>query len=214
VNDNNFRRAIRAMWRWSPNGGYQPLLVGAWIWPRPRQAWYQFRLRCGGRWAPVKDLDLLLDAGWRTSVAAIWLIAAGRRADMRPRIEREMLAGRPRGHGWSYCTPLACLGTDADARILVAYLDNALTLPVEEEGSETQCQGEALATLLYLDEQLGTSHAQQFLGDGGAWERWPGSSAVDLQVYAEHVRGAVVFAAGGDPGVRRRMREARRGGGV
>lgn len=162
----------------------------------------------------MKDLDLLLDAGWRTSVAAIWLIAAGRRADMRPRIEREMLAGRPRGYCWSYCTPLACLGTDADARILVAYLDHALTLPAEQEGFETQCQAEALATLLYLDEQLGTSHAQQFLGDGGAWERWPGSPAEDLQGYLEHVRAEVVFAAGGDPGVRRRMREERWGGGV
>ncbi|WP_432894577.1 DUF6000 family protein [Kribbella sp. CA-245084] len=76
------------------------------VWPRPRQAWYQLRLRTGGRLAPAKDLDLMLESGgWRTSLAAIWLIAAGRRGDLRPRMERDLLAGRTGGLGWSYCIP-------------------------------------------------------------------------------------------------------------
>ncbi|WP_350281098.1 DUF6000 family protein [Kribbella sp. HUAS MG21] len=201
----DFNRAYWAMTLWA--GSYRPLIVKAWLWPRPRQAWYQFRLRTGGRLAPAKHLNLMLDSGWRTSVAAIWLIAAGQRADLRPRIERDMLAGRPRGHGWSYCTPLASLGTEADARILSRYLEHALTLPVEPEGLETQCQGEALATLRYLDEQLGTTYAQCFLD---AWERWPGSATEDLAGYRKYIEADVVFAAGGNPGWRREMKAQRR----
>lgn len=205
-------RALRALRRWSPNGGYRPLIIDAWIWPRPRQAWYQFRLQWGGRLAPTKDLNLLLDSGARTSMAGIWLIAAGKRADLRPRIEADMLAGRPRGNGWtySYCVPLACLATEADAQILVGYLEHALTLPVEREGFETQCQGKALATLLYLDEQLGTTYAQRFLGEGGPWELWPGSADEDPAAYVEQIRAEVVFAAGGNPGLRRQMKQERR----
>ncbi|MET9274277.1 DUF6000 family protein [Kribbella sp. NPDC003557] len=202
-------RAFWAMFRWSPNGGYLPLIARAMVWPRPRQAWYQFRLRWGGRLAPAKDLQLMLEAGgWRTSLAATWLIAAGRREDLRPAIERDMLAGLTGGHGWGYCTSLACLGTESDAQMLVRYLDHALTLPVEREGFETQCQGTALATLMYLDEQLGTTHAQRFLGEGGPWERWPGSADRDLAAYADGIRSDVVFAAGGNPGIRRQLKEA------
>lgn len=206
-------RAFWAMFRWSPNGGYMPLVVRAWIWPRPRQAWYQFRLRWGGRLAPAKDLNLMLDAGgWRTFMAAIWLISSAKRADLRPRIERDMLAGRPCGYGWTYsfCTPLACLGTEADALILAAYLDHALTLPVEPEGYKTQRQGEALATLLYLDEQLGTTHAQRFLGEDGPWERWPGSADDDLSAGVDQIRTEVIFAAGGNPGTRKRLKQEHR----
>lgn len=139
-------RALRALRRWSPNGGYRPL------------------------------------------------------------------AGRPRGNGWtySYCVPLACLATEADAQILVGYLEHALTLPVEREGFETQCQGKALATLLYLDEQLGTTYAQRFLGEGGPWELWPGSADEDPAAYVEQIRAEVVFAAGGNPGLRRQMKQERR----
>jgi hypothetical protein len=209
---NDADRAYRALMIWAPSGSYRPLIIRAWIWPRPRQAWYQLRLRWGGRLAPAKHLNLMLDSGWRTGLAAIWLIAAGQRADLRPRIEQDMLAGRPRGHSWSYCTPLACLGTEADAEILAGYLDHALTLPVEPEGLETQCQGEALATLIYLDEQLGTTHARRFLGEGGPWECWPGSANEDLAAYAQVIRDEVVFAAGGNPGWRRRMKEERRAG--
>ncbi|MEV0789716.1 DUF6000 family protein [Kribbella sp. NPDC050459] len=211
--DDDDNRAFWAMFRWSPNGGYLPLIVRAWVWPRPRQWWYQFRLRWGGRLAPAKDLTLMLESGgWRTNMAAIWLIASAQRADLRPVIEEHMLAGRPRGFGWtySYCTALACLGTEADARILAGYLDHVLALPVEPEGHNTQCQGQALATLIYLDEQLGTAYAQRFLGEGGPWERWPGSADEDLSAYAKHIRAEVVFAAGGNPGTRREMREERR----
>ncbi|WP_432894580.1 DUF6000 family protein [Kribbella sp. CA-245084] len=93
--------------------------------------------------------------------------------------------------------------------MLARYLDHALTLPVEREGYETQCQGAALATLVYLDEQLSTMYAQRFLGEGGPWECWPGSADDDLASYAEGIRDAVVFAAGGNPGIRRRHKSGR-----
>ena len=143
-------------------------------------------------------------------MAAAWLVAAGRRADLRPVIERGMLGDVPSGERWSYCPALACLGTEDDARILVAYLDRALSLPPEEDGFAIQCQPEALAALMYLDQQLGADHARWFLADGGPWERWPGSVDVSLADYLDAVRAGVVFAAGGDPGIRRMVKFQRR----
>jgi uncharacterized protein DUF6000 len=168
--------------------------------PRWRQRWFQWRLRTDGRRAPAEDLTLLLDGDWRERLTAVWLIAAGRRADLRPVIERGLLGDEPCGVRWSYLPALACLGTEDDAKILVAYLERALTLP-----PDSQCQAGALDTLIYLDEQLGTEHAEQFLGPDGLWERWTESLAgsFDWEGDLDSIRADVVFAAGRDPGVRR-----------
>ncbi|WP_329482103.1 DUF6000 family protein [Kribbella sp. NBC_01484] len=178
--------------------------------PRFRQRWFQWRLRRAGRRAPAEDLAALLEGGWRERLAATWLVAAGRRAELRPVIERGLLGDVPSGDRWSYCPALACLGTEDDARILVAYLDRALSLAPEEDGFAIQCQPEALATLMYLDQQLGTDHARRFLAADGPWERWLGSVNVSLAHYQDAVRADVVFAAGGDPGIRRMVKLQRR----
>jgi hypothetical protein len=179
--------------------------------PRVQQRWFQWRLRRAGRRAPAEDLEVLLEAGWRERLTATWLVAAGRRADLRPVIERGILGDVPAGYRWSYCPALACLGTEDDARILVAYLDRARSpTPEYDVLAENQCQPEALATLVYLDQQLSTDHARQFLADGGPWERWPGSVGVSLAAHLDAVRANVVFAAGGDPGIRRMVKSQRR----
>jgi hypothetical protein len=209
--DEEEAQLVRAIRRWvTPGRRYLHLTSTAFVMPRFRQRWFQWRLRRAGRRAPAEDLALLLTGGWRERSTATWLIAAGRRADLRPVIERGMLGGVPSGYLWSYCPALACLGTEDDARILVAYLDHALTLAPEEDEElfHIQRQPEALATLMYLDQHLGTDHARRFLADGGPWERWPGSVNVSLADYQDAVRSDVVFAAGGDPGIRRRLKLA------
>jgi hypothetical protein len=209
--DEEKAQLLRATRRWvTPGRRYRHLMARAFVMPRFRQRWFQWRLRRAGRRAPAQELAALLDGGWRERLAATWLVAAGRRADLRPVIERGMLGDVPSGERWSYCPALACLGTEDDARILMAYLDRALSLPPEEDGFAIQCQPEALAALMYLDQQLGTDHARRFLADGGPWERWPGSGDVSLADYLDAVRAGVVFAAGGDPGIRRMVKFQRR----
>jgi uncharacterized protein DUF6000 len=208
--DEDERRLRRAAQRWVYRGQrYRHLMIGAFVMPRFRQRWFQWRLRRAGRRAPAEDLALLLRAGWRERLTATWLIAAGRRADLRPVMERGILGDEPSGYRWSYCPAFACLGTEDDARILVSYLAQALSLPPEDEGFVTQCQPEALATLMYLDQQLGTGHAQRFLADGSPWERWPGSVNVSLADLQDTVRAEVAFAAGGNPGIRRMVKHQR-----
>jgi hypothetical protein len=209
--DEEMAQLLRATRRWvTPGRRYRHLMARAFVMPRFRQRWFQWRLRRAGRRAPAEELAVLLEAGWRERLTATWLVAAGRRADLRHVIERGILGDVPSGYRWSYCPALACLGTEDDARILVAYLDRALSLAPEEDGFAIQCQPEALATLMYLDQQLGTDHARRFLADGGPWERWPGSVDVSLAHYQDTVRADVVFAAGGDPGIRRTMKLQRR----
>jgi len=176
-------------------------MARAFVMPRFRQRWFQWRLRRAGRRAPAEELAVLLEAGWRERLTATWLVAAGRRADVRQVIERNIRGGDLSGYRWSYCPALACLGTGADARILVAYLDRALSLAPEEDES-VDSEPQALATLMYLDQRLGTDHARRFLVDGGPWERWPGSVDVSLADLQNKVRAEVAFAAGGDPGIR------------
>ncbi|TCC39179.1 hypothetical protein E0H75_40070 [Kribbella capetownensis] len=69
---------------------------------------------------------------------------------------------------------------------------------------------EALATLMYLDQQLGTDHAQRFLTDDGPWKRWPGSADISLPDLQSTVRAEVTFAAGGNPAIRRTAKNQRR----
>jgi hypothetical protein len=148
----------------------------------------------------------LLDWGWRGELTATWLIAAGRRADLRPEIEQRIHSDHPHGRGCGFFVVLACLGTEEDAQILVAYLNRTLLLELEPDGSFTQRQPEALGALMYLDEQLGTDHAQQFLAEDGLWHRWPGSADVSLEDCQAEVRPDIALATGGDPGVREMLK--------
>jgi hypothetical protein len=201
------RLLVRAQWRWVWRR-YLPLHGRVFGWSRGRQWRFQWRLRRAGRRASVAELTVLMQAGWREQQAAVWMIAAGRRADLRPEIERILLGNGWTHSRWQCCVALAALGTEADARLLIAYLDQTLSLPLEEEGSVTHCQPEALAALLHLDEQLGTTHARRFLGPDGPWARWPGSAEVSFADERDNLRRYLIFAEGGDPGFRQRRKSS------
>lgn len=205
--DRDERRLTIAQWRWMRWRYFHLMGTSAIMMRRPRQRVFQWRLRRAGRRVPVRDLMLMLEAGgWREQLTANWLIAAGRREEMRPAIERGLLGDHPyRSRGY-FCIPLACLGTETDAQILVTYLDWALTLPPEPEGFGNHCQAGALANLVYLDRQLGTPYAQRFLGDDGPWRRWLGSEDDTLEELQDGIRISVLLASGRDPGVRRMLK--------
>jgi hypothetical protein len=197
-----YRYRHRLIRRYVGHGGRYPHLRGGVLfWPRPRQRLFQYRLRWSARRASTKDLIALLDMGWREQLAASWLIAVGRRADLRDRIAQDLQSDTPSGHGWDYCTALARLGTDQDAELLRRYLDQALLLPrpLDKEG-DCHCQRRAMGALLYLDDVLGTSYAQAFLAPGGLWRQWSGEEGADLwEEERELVAQLVAFAAGKRP---------------
>ena len=79
-------------------------------------------------------------------------------------------------------------------------------MPPGEPGLDRHCQPQAVAALSYLDNQLGTDHAERFLAEGGLWQRWPGSADYSLVEQQEYLRYDVALATGGDPGVRRLLK--------
>lgn len=182
---------------------YRELMGSALVMPGPRQRMFQWRLRRCARHARVEDLTQLVDFGWRERLVAGWLIAAGRRGELRPRIAQDLSDPSPRGDLHPYCVALACLGTEQDARILRDYLTASLTL---DEQDEQHCQVIAMAALLYLDHRLGTDHAAPLLAPGGPWARWPGSSDVSLDEVQQTMTSWVAFASGADPGIRSTLR--------
>jgi len=206
--EREFDRVVR---RWMlPTFRYRRLQIGTiFAMPRFQRGWFQWRLRRAGRRIPIDDAVFMLHHGGRTALVAGWLLAAGQRAELRPVIEQDLLDVDSSGSRSDCVTVLASLGTEDDARILVAYLDWALTLPPDKPGIRVHCQPGALATLLYLDEQLGTDHAQRFLVPDGPWERWSKSldedDFTDWSDAVDSVRADVTFASGGDPGVRRQV---------
>ncbi len=139
--------------------------------PRSRQRVFQWRLRRDARRLTTEELEALLGMGWRERESAFWLIAAGRRTDLRPRLAA--LLDEDPGPGTTDCLfTLARLGTEEDARLLAAHL--AKPPPPEREDDP---RADALAALLHLDGLLGTCHGARFLaseaceapGFGEAW---------------------------------------------
>ncbi|WP_328916044.1 MULTISPECIES: DUF6000 family protein [unclassified Streptomyces] len=206
-------RLNRLTRRWvTPGRRYDKLMGRAFLMPRPQQRWFQWRLRRAARRAPAEDLVLLLDSGgWRQCLAVTWIIAAGRRADLRERIERDLLGGTVGGYRWSYCPALARLGTERDAQLLSAFLDRALALPPDPDDEYREAWWpHAMATLLYLDGRLGTDHARRLLASNGPWSHWPGSTSASLDALKQAITEDVAFASGHNPGLRRTLRQHRR----
>lgn len=159
------RRYVKA------HGRYWYVFSGAaLLLPTPRLRLFQRRLHRDARRATARELETLLSLGWREQAVGLWLIAAGRRVDLRNRLA-EMAAGDER-HGLADIGPAAaCLGEDQDAETLARYLHVALAQG-DEDGPRL-----ALAALLHLDDRLGTHRAQEFLTTDGPWERYAGHAA-------------------------------------
>ncbi|WP_405195597.1 DUF6000 family protein [Streptomyces anulatus] len=113
------------------------------------------------------ELEALLAYEWRSRLTAAWLIGVDQRTSFRERIGDLLLASEVCYSGGAYCFALARFGTHADVEILTAYLDRYL--PRTDLRYD---QPSALGTLLRLDAQLGTHHADRFTQPDGLWEQW------------------------------------------
>jgi hypothetical protein len=138
--------------------------------PLPRLRLFQRRLRRDARQATARELETLLRLGWREQRVGLWLIAAGRRVDLRNRLAE--MAAEDEHRGMAGLGPAAaCLGEDQDAETLVTYLRVALPRG-DEDGPRM-----ALAALLHLDDRLDAHRAQEFLAADGPWEHYAGHVA-------------------------------------
>ncbi len=140
-----------------------------------------------------RELDLLLDRGWRESGTAAWLIAVAGRTEFRERLGELLLASKWPYAGQAYCIALASFGTSADADLLVAYLDRYLPRP-----DLVYDQTDALGALLLLDAKAGTDHAARFLAPDGLWQQWtaqsPRKDPADPDEYREFIELLCAFA--------------------
>ncbi|MFE6888222.1 DUF6000 family protein [Streptomyces sp. NPDC057694] len=114
-----------------------------------------------------RELDLLLDCGWRERKTAAWLIAIADRTAFRHRLGELLLASEVCYAGHAYCITLAAFGTSADAELLVTYLDRYLARPDLDYD-----QTSALGALLHLDATHDTDHATRLLAPDGPWQQW------------------------------------------
>ncbi|WP_308190575.1 DUF6000 family protein [Streptomyces sp. HPF1205] len=117
-----------------------------------------------GRITP-RELDILLDGGWRERKTAAWLIAVAGRSGFRDRLGELLLASEGPYAGMAYCVALATFGTSADAGLLAAYLDRYLArFDLDYD------QGPAIGALLLIDARLSADNAARFLTPGGPWQ--------------------------------------------
>ncbi|MBY8881600.1 DUF6000 family protein [Actinacidiphila acidipaludis] len=183
------RRYVKA------HGRYWYVFTGAALaLPLPRLRLFQRRLRRDARRATVRELETLLRLGWRERAVGLWLVAAGRRADLRTRLAEMAVEDYPDDPS-NLALAAACLGEDQDARTLVRYL--RIGLPRGDEHGPHL----ALAALVHLDGRLGTRHAQEFLTAGGPWERYAGRTA-DLGELRRSIDDYLALFSGGCPASR------------
>lgn len=114
-----------------------------------------------------RELEVLLEGGWRERKTAAWLIAVAGRTGFRERLGELLLASEGPYAGQAYCVALAVFGSSADATVLAAYLDRYLP-----RADLFYNQPQALGALLQLDARLGTGHTARFLASGGLWQQW------------------------------------------
>lgn len=133
---------------------------------------FEHALAADARQITDDDLKQLLAYEWRAQLTAAWLAGFARRHSHRDRIGELLLASQLCYAGQGFCFALARFGTRQDAQLLVDYLDRYLPrLDLFYD------QPWAMGALLHLDARLGTDHANRFLGQGGAWQRWTGATA-------------------------------------
>ncbi|MFJ9605953.1 DUF6000 family protein [Kitasatospora sp. NPDC101176] len=129
--------------------------------------------RAAGEVTP-RVLDVLLEGGWRDRKVATWLIVVSGRTEYRERIGELLLASEGPYVGASYCAALAVFATEADAALLVAYLERYLRRP-----DLSYDQLFAMVALLHLDGESGRDDALRFLAPGGLWEQWCAARAAE-----------------------------------
>ncbi|MEV2272894.1 DUF6000 family protein [Nonomuraea africana] len=178
----------------APGRRYFMLLGPMLMLPRWRQLWFQWRLRRSARRITTDELRELLASGWREKLTAAWLAGVDRRTELRDHIGQLLVASEMVYAGGGYCFALSRFGTEADAEILVNYLNRWLRC--EECDYD---QGAAIGALMFLDEKLGANRTASFLAPGGLWEDWAKDREVNPAEEKHLIEQYHIIADGGRP---------------
>lgn len=119
------------------------------------------------------ELVHLLKGDWRARLTASWLIGLTQRTEFRALLGKLIDEANSCEAAKGYCFAFARFGSYRDSELLITYLDSALT-----ENAPACAQPWALGALLRNDLILGTRYAPPFTDQGGAWERWSGSTEI------------------------------------
>ena len=129
------------------------------------QAAFVTRVRAQREKVTPKVLERLLAGQWREAIVGSWFAGLCYVVELREQVGELLLASKTTFAGQGHTFALACFADEQSADFLVRYLDTYLR--------KLDCfydQGWAMPALIWVDEQLDTSHAEQFLVPGGLWE--------------------------------------------
>ena len=158
--------------------------------PDPEQGEFLADLLEDTRTISDHDLEVLLSSEWRSNLTAAYLIAMSARARYRDELGQKLMASHLVYAGEGYCVALVSFGDEASALWLVRYLKTWLP-----QTSRRFDQAWAMASLIIVDQRLGSAHAEQFLTAGGLWQTWQ-READDLDLRVATVRRVVSTIAG------------------
>lgn len=119
-----------------------------------------------------KAVGTLLASEWQARISAGWLIGVARRPEFVDRLGPLLVESQLVYAGQGYCFAMAANPSEESAEWLVRCLDRWLP-----ETDLYYDQTWAMGALLVVDRQLGSQFAEQYLGDGAAWERWLGAES-------------------------------------
>ena len=112
-----------------------------------------------------RELARWLNAPWRERLTAAWITAARRDESVRDQITTRLLASETCFAGQGLCVATARYQDHAASDTLTAYLTQYL--PVGERQYDQEW---AIGSLVWLDEMLGTNHADKFLSRPELWK--------------------------------------------
>ncbi|MCO6044081.1 DUF6000 family protein [Aeoliella sp. ICT_H6.2] len=114
-----------------------------------------------------KIASQLIDDGWREAITGSWFAGLKRFVECRDQIGEMLLASKFCYAGQGHAFGMACLADDASIDFLKQYLNTYLR--------RVDCyydQSWAMPALMWIDQQRGTSHADEFLAPGGLWDHF------------------------------------------
>jgi hypothetical protein len=109
----------------------------------------------------------LLARYWREQLTGSWFCGLKKWQHFGPQIGELLLASKTCYAGQGYSFALACFANDNSVEYLTRYLDKYLP-----QIDLYYDQHWAMPALMWVDEQLGTTHSYRFLVQDGLWERF------------------------------------------
>ena len=133
--------------------------------------------------------SLLRAGGWREFLTASWFAGLKGWRGFTDLIGKRLIESSVTYAGQGYCFAFGRFADERAARYLCAYLDEYLT--------RLNCyydQAWAMAALIYIDENEGTTYSRKYLEPGGLWEQFvAGKRGWSLEMSVQEYRSAMAF---------------------